>query len=158
MVYHRRQTDLLLCTILLLPPLKSPSKHGRWRSSLLLYSISMVQQRIIFKTLLLTFKCLHNMVPAYLKLIPRYKPRRTLRSSTLTLLEVPPLPRTVSYGARTFAAQAPSLWNELPESIRSINSINRFKKSVKTYLFNQYYQYCNWSVIFLVFLILFWLP
>ena len=40
-VYHRRQTDLLLCTILLLPPLKSPSKHGRWRSSLLLYSISM---------------------------------------------------------------------------------------------------------------------
>ena len=39
--YHRRQTDLLLCTILLLPPLKSPSKHGRWRSSLLLYSISM---------------------------------------------------------------------------------------------------------------------
>ena len=36
------QTDLLLCTILLLPPLKSPSKHGRWRSSLLLYSISMV--------------------------------------------------------------------------------------------------------------------
>ena len=40
-VYHRRQTDLLLCTILLLPPLKSSSKHGRWRSSLLLYSISM---------------------------------------------------------------------------------------------------------------------
>ena len=32
---------MLLCTILLLPPLKSPSKHGRWRSSLLLYSISM---------------------------------------------------------------------------------------------------------------------
>ena len=41
-VYHRRQTDLLLCTILLLPPLSSSSKHGRWRSNLLLYSISMV--------------------------------------------------------------------------------------------------------------------
>ena len=40
-VVHRRQTDLLLRTILLLPPLKSPSKHGSWRSSLLLYSISM---------------------------------------------------------------------------------------------------------------------
>ena len=101
-----------------------------------------VQQRIIFKTLLLTFKCLHNMAPAYLcELISRYKPRRTLRSSTLTLLEVPPLPRTVSYGAWTFAAQAPSLWNELPESIRSIDSISHFKRSVKTHLFNQYYQY-----------------
>ena len=101
-----------------------------------------VQKRIIFKTLLLTFKGLHNMAPAYLcELISRYKPRRTLRSSTLTLLEVPPLPRTVSYGARTFAAQAPSLWNELPESISSIDSISHFKKSVKTHLFNQYYQY-----------------
>ena len=39
--YHRRQTDLLLCTILLLPAVRSSSKHGRWRSSLLLYSISM---------------------------------------------------------------------------------------------------------------------
>ena len=44
-VYHRRQTDLLLCTVLLLPPLKSPSKHGRWWSSFLLYSISMVPAR-----------------------------------------------------------------------------------------------------------------
>ena len=80
---------------------------------------------------LLTFKCLYNMAPAYLcELISRYKPGRTLRSSTLTLLEVPPLPRTVSYGARTFAAQAPSLWNELPEYIHSIDSINHFKKSV----------------------------
>ena len=32
---------LLLCTILLLPPLSSSSKHGRWQSSLLFYSISM---------------------------------------------------------------------------------------------------------------------
>ena len=101
-----------------------------------------VQQRIIFKTLLLTFKYLHNMASAYLcELISRYKPGRTLCSSTLILLalEVPPLPRTVSYGARTFAAQAPSLWNELPELIRSIDSISHFKKSVKTHLFNQYY-------------------
>ena len=42
-VYHRRQTDLLLCTILLLPPLSSSSKHVRRRSRLLLYSISMLQ-------------------------------------------------------------------------------------------------------------------
>ena len=40
-VYHRRQTDLLLRTILLLPPLRSSSKHGHRRSKLLLYSISM---------------------------------------------------------------------------------------------------------------------
>ena len=32
--YHRRQTDLLLCTILLLLPLSSSSKYGRRRSRL----------------------------------------------------------------------------------------------------------------------------
>ena len=41
-VYHWYQTDLLLCTNKLLHPVSSSSKHGRWRSSLLLYSISMV--------------------------------------------------------------------------------------------------------------------
>ena len=40
-VYHRPQTDLLLCTILLLHPVSSSSKHGRRRSSLLLYFISL---------------------------------------------------------------------------------------------------------------------
>jgi hypothetical protein len=99
-----------------------------------------VQQRIKYKTLLLAYKCLHNMAPVYLcELVSRYTPQRTLRSSTLTLIEVPRLPKTVRYGARIFAAQAPSLWNELPESIRNIVSIDHFKKSVKTYLFNQYY-------------------
>ena len=44
-VYHRRQTDLLLCTILLLPPLSSSSKHGCWRSSLSLVYLSMILPR-----------------------------------------------------------------------------------------------------------------
>ena len=43
-------TDLLLCTILLLPAVRSSSKHGRWRSSLLLYSISMVLRTIESQT------------------------------------------------------------------------------------------------------------
>ena len=38
----QRQTDLLLCTISLLSPVNSSSKHGCRRSSLLLYSIFMV--------------------------------------------------------------------------------------------------------------------
>ena len=54
----RRQTDLLLCTILLLPPLKSPSKHGRWRSSLLLYSISMALAYLFSITFIAQFQCI----------------------------------------------------------------------------------------------------
>ena len=49
-VYQRHQTDLLLCTNKLLHPVSSSSKHGRQRSSLLLYSRSM------FHTGSVTFK------------------------------------------------------------------------------------------------------
>ena len=100
-----------------------------------------VCQRIKYKTLLITFKCLHNLAPSYLcELISRYQPKRALRSSALTLLTVPSAPRTATYGARAFAIAAPSLWNQLPEEIRSIQSLSRFKSSLKTFLFNQYFK------------------
>jgi hypothetical protein len=102
-----------------------------------------VHQRIKYKTFLITYKCLHNLAPQYLcELICRYQPTRTLRSSSLTLLKVPSAPKTVTYGRMSFAASAPSLWNELPEYIRSIESIDCFKKSLKTYLFCQYFKLC----------------
>ena len=41
----------------------------------------------------------------------------------------------VTYGERTFAHAAPIMWNNLPDSLRSLNSMEHFKSALKTYLF-----------------------
>ena len=41
----------------------------------------------------------------------------------------------ITYGERTFAHAAPIMWNNLPDSLRSINSMEHFKSALKTYLF-----------------------
>ena len=94
-----------------------------------------VEKRITYKTLLITFKCLNNLVPSYLSdLIIQYKPTRTLRSSSKNLLVIPRT-YTIRYGERAFCAVAPRLWNGLPLDIRSINSLELFKKKLKAFLF-----------------------
>ncbi|PIK56827.1 hypothetical protein BSL78_06229 [Apostichopus japonicus] len=61
-----------------------------------------VKQRINFKILLLTFKCIHGLAPVYLQnLIRDYTPRCCLRSSSKSLLVTPPV-CTKSYGSRSF--------------------------------------------------------
>ena len=50
-----------------------------------------IEQRIIFKINLITFKCLNNLAPPYLKeLLTLYRPNRTLRSSSDKLRLVTP--------------------------------------------------------------------
>ena len=41
----------------------------------------------------------------------------------------------MSFGDRSFSVAAPTLWNALPVSIRSIKCISTFKSKLKTYLF-----------------------
>ena len=43
---------------------------------------------------------------------------------------------TKSYGKRSFAHTASTLWNNLPEQLKNIDSIVKFKIALKTYLFN----------------------
>ena len=94
-----------------------------------------VQQRIDFKTLLLTWKAANAEAPVYLQnLIQPYQPSRNLRSGNDGLL-VQPIVRT-NAGKRTFAYAGPVLWNNLPASIRSSNSAKDFKTKLKTHLFN----------------------
>ena len=74
-----------------------------------------VEQRIIFKINLITFKCLNNLAPSYLKeLLTLYRPNKTLRSSSdkLRLVTVPYNLKT--YGYRSYSVHAPILWNSLP--------------------------------------------
>ena len=95
-----------------------------------------VNERIVFKILLLTHKCIHGSAPAYLReLIQLCKPQRTLRSSSTLLLSTP-VTRTKTYGHRSFMHASPSLWNSLPHHIRTVTSENEFKSLLKTHLFH----------------------
>ena len=94
-----------------------------------------VHERIRFKILLMTFKCLNQLAPSYLSdLLIHYRPSRTLRSSDKELV-VQPRCHLKTYGERAFSFIAPKLWNALPLSIKRCNSAESFKSTLKTYLF-----------------------
>lgn len=94
-----------------------------------------VHFRIQFKVLLLVYKSLHGMAPAYLSsLIQRYCPTRTLRSVDAHLLSIPSS-RLRTCGERVFSVIGPKSWNSLPIHLRTCPSLSTFKKHLKTYLF-----------------------
>ena len=98
-----------------------------------------VEQRIVFKIMLLTFKSLHGLAPSYLsELLHSYKPSRTLRSNSQNLLVVPNF-RLDSFGGRAFSNVSPRLWNNLPQRVRDCATLSAFKRSLKTHLFIQAY-------------------
>jgi len=94
-----------------------------------------VSKRITFKVLLLVYKSLNGIGPAYLReLLIYYKPKRDgLRYDPLSL-EVPGT-ELVTYGDRTFRAVAAKAWNNLPKKIRAAKTIAHFKADLKTHLF-----------------------
>ena len=97
-----------------------------------------VKCRITFKTLLLTFKCLHGLAPTYLSaLLSSYCPTHSLRSSDQLLLNQP-TSRT-KIGERPFSCAAPRAWNQLPLAVRQCTNVNQFKVALKTHLFTDYY-------------------
>ena len=98
-----------------------------------------VQQRIIFKLLIMTYKAIHGLAPTYLSdLINIHQPARSLRSTNKLLLQVP---RTslVTAGDRSFRKAGPTLWNPLPTHLKSARTLSDFKRKLKTYLFNAYF-------------------
>ena len=94
-----------------------------------------VKYRIMYKTLVLTYKCIHGFAPVYLQeLVQLYQPTRHLRSSSKSLL-VSTSTSTVSYGKRAFISSSSELWNNLPEYVKNVNTTEQFKSSLKTHLF-----------------------
>ena len=94
-----------------------------------------MEQRIIFKILLLTFKALNNLYPSYISdLLETYKPARNLRSSCRKLLVVS-RSKLKCYGDRAFSVAAPRLWNDIPDSINCSEDLSSFERNLKTYLF-----------------------
>ena len=98
-----------------------------------------VKQRIDFKILLLTYKALNGLAPAYMcELLIPYSQKRTLRSTENHLL-TPPRCQLEYFGKRSFAAAAPALWNNLPLNIKQAPSVDIFKSCIKTHLFQLAY-------------------
>ena len=96
-----------------------------------------VKYRIMYKILLLTYKCLHGLAPDYLaELIHEYVPARNLRSASKCNLVVP-LVSTASYGHRSFCHASPELWNSLPDHLKKSQTLEQFKSSLKTHLFSK---------------------
>jgi len=95
-----------------------------------------IEQRILFKTLLYVFKCMHESAPPYLaNLFELYKTaRRGLRSSSDTTRLHVPISR-LACGKHSFSHSAAPLWNNLPINIRESPSIVTFKCNLKTHLF-----------------------
>lgn len=95
-----------------------------------------VKKRIVFKLLIIAYKCRQGIAPQYLQdLVHAYQPGRNLRSSIQHLF-VPHSVLTRSYGQRTFQYAIPELWNSLPLYLKECPSFDQFKFLLKTYLFN----------------------
>uniref|UniRef100_A0A8C1NEN7 Reverse transcriptase domain-containing protein n=2 Tax=Cyprinus carpio TaxID=7962 RepID=A0A8C1NEN7_CYPCA len=96
-----------------------------------------IKFRISYKILLLTYKALNGLAPAYLtSLLPRYNPSRSLRSQNAGLLIVPRIAKSTK-GGRAFSHLAPKLWNSLPDNVRGSDTLPLFKSRLKTHLFGQ---------------------
>ena len=94
-----------------------------------------VRFRILFKINFLTYKTLREKQPVYLhSMLAASIPSRSLWSNNDNSLSVPRI--KTNTGARAFHCCAPSLWNNLPLSVRSASSVATFKKFLKTHLFD----------------------
>ena len=96
-----------------------------------------IKYRIDYKILTTTYKALHGLAPEYLSdMVTRSQPRRTLRSASRDLLDVPRY--NLKYGEKSYSYAAPTLWNTLPGQMKS-KDLNNFKRELKTFLFVKAY-------------------
>ena len=97
-----------------------------------------VHQRITFKVLTLTHKCINKSSPIYLQeLITHEKQHRSgLRSAKSEILLVRPTTKCSTFADRSFSVAALTLLNSLPQSLKSLDLLT-FKKALKTHLFKE---------------------
>ena len=99
-----------------------------------------IHERTIYKLLLLTYKAVHGMSPIYIaENISLYNPSYNTRSSSKLLLDHTRKSSTKYYGDRAFTTAAPTLWNNLPFTVRSSPTVTVFKTRLKTHLFSVKY-------------------
>ena len=101
-----------------------------------------MDERILFKVLLLVYKCVNGLAPAYLSnlLVPLQR-ERSHRSNSMKLLKIPKT-RLKSYGDRSFVYAGPKEWKKLLLEIKLSPSVESFKTGLKTHLFQQCFKNC----------------
>ena len=93
------------------------------------YTGYLLSHGLYSKVLLITFKIIHGLCPAYLSsLLQLYQPQRSLRSSSKLLFTVPTV-NSATYGERAFSFSAP----------KNTTSLSSFKSALKTFLFRKLY-------------------
>ena len=89
-----------------------------------------VRERVEFKILLLTFKCIHGLAPKYLCDLIQYSPScgRNVNLHCPSLIS-----------SMAFSVVAPKLWNDLPLDIQRTADVDLFKNKLKSHLFRKCY-------------------
>ena len=101
-----------------------------------------IKQRIVFKIVVLVYKCLCGLAPKYVSDMSRvHIPVRTTRRSVDPLLLEVPVAKRSTFADRSFSVYGPQKWNELPLSLRQSTSVDSFKSGLKSHLFVRAY---NW--------------
>ena len=96
-----------------------------------------VNQRIHFKILTTTFKCIHCLAPSPLA-------TKVVLSSPLDmLLDTSQFYPISAIGKKAFSYSAPRCWNALPRNLRIIPSLDTFKSHVKHHLFTNFSSYLH---------------
>ena len=109
-----------------------------------------VRYRIKFKLLVLVYQAVHHLGPAYLtSLVTPYAPTCSLRSAAHRYLTIPRY-NLERYGRRAFSVAGPSLWNNLPVTIREAGTLTTFKYTLKTHIFQIACTVLRWTDIFLL--------
>ena len=96
-----------------------------------------VDQRIHFKILTLTFKCLHCLAPTPLAI------KVQLSSPLDMLIDTSQFFPTSAFGKKAFSYSAPRCWNALPRSLRVIPCLETFKAHLKHHLFTNFSSYLH---------------
>jgi len=96
-----------------------------------------VNMRIKFKIATLTYKIPSTGQPTYLHhLLQPYELLYSIHSASQQLLHIPPLRTNFSWWA--FRHAAPTVWNEIPLTIRESGTLNTFKRRLKSHLYSNY--------------------
>ena len=105
-----------------------------------------VEQHIMFKTATLVYKFLHTGFPRYfapylLSYSSSYCTRRSQTGGNFLVIPkcYPFVHKSVKQFGNSFAFDAPTVWNALPDEIRASPSLASFRKQLKTYLYTKAY-------------------
>ena len=97
-----------------------------------------IKARIEYKLALTCFKSKSGNYPSYISdLLVPYTPTRSLRSSSSNNFFIPRI-HLKGFGERAFTFSGPSVWNALPQELKSCSTLGHFKKQMKTHLFRKY--------------------